>query len=97
MALRIVPVEDLWITTGPGFGLDEDIHTLIRAHLPADMQTVQAWPARGTPERDDLTLRLIAAFHAGPPQQATAGEPTRKGPCPCGSGKKYKHCCGKGR
>jgi preprotein translocase subunit SecA len=30
-------------------------------------------------------------------------EPVRKGvrigrndPCPCGSGKKYKHCCGKG-
>lgn len=21
-------------------------------------------------------------------------KPRRNGPCPCGSGKKYKHCCG---
>lgn len=24
-----------------------------------------------------------------------AGEPERNAPCPCGSGKKYKKCCGK--
>jgi len=25
----------------------------------------------------------------------TQGKPERNGPCPCGSGKKYKQCCGK--
>ena len=24
------------------------------------------------------------------------GKPKRNDPCPCGSGKKYKQCCGKG-
>lgn len=97
LACRIVPIEDLWLTTGAAFWLDEDIHTLIRAHLPAERQAVQAWPARGTLEREDLTLRLITALLAGPPQATSAVEPPRKRPCPCGSGKKYKHCCGKGR
>jgi len=26
----------------------------------------------------------------------TPGQPSRNAPCPCGSGKKYKRCCGKG-
>lgn len=26
----------------------------------------------------------------------TGGAPGRNDPCPCGSGKKYKKCCGKG-
>jgi len=25
----------------------------------------------------------------------TEGKPKRNAPCPCGSGKKYKQCCGK--
>lgn len=25
----------------------------------------------------------------------TDAKPRRNDPCPCGSGKKYKHCCGK--
>ncbi|HXK94534.1 MAG TPA: SEC-C metal-binding domain-containing protein, partial [bacterium] len=25
-----------------------------------------------------------------------AGSPGRNDPCPCGSGKKYKKCCGRG-
>jgi preprotein translocase subunit SecA len=34
-----------------------------------------------------------------PPVEPIRGEgeakPKRNDPCPCGSGKKYKHCCGK--
>lgn len=97
LACRLVPVDTLWITTGAAFGIDEDIHTLIRAYLPVELHSVHTWPAHGTPERDDLTLRLITALHAGPPPSPPTAEPLRKGPCPCGSGKKYKHCCGKGR
>jgi len=36
----------------------------------------------------------IAAKAAGKPATRTAGKPGRNDPCPCGSGKKYKRCCG---
>ncbi len=29
------------------------------------------------------------------PQLSLVGKPSRNTPCPCGSGRKYKHCCGK--
>jgi hypothetical protein len=29
------------------------------------------------------------------PKKAKPGKPTLNGPCPCGSGLKYKRCCGK--
>ncbi|MBI4606878.1 MAG: tetratricopeptide repeat protein [Planctomycetes bacterium] len=29
------------------------------------------------------------------PQDFQIGRPTRNGPCPCGSGRKYKNCCGR--
>jgi preprotein translocase subunit SecA len=42
-------------------------------------------------------------FHVGIKKQAQPKQPAfiagkkvkRNDPCPCGSGKKYKHCCGK--
>lgn len=30
-----------------------------------------------------------------PSSKRVTGEPGRNKPCPCGSGKKYKHCCGR--
>ena len=38
--------------------------------------------------RDDLQLRVDELSR-------TAKRPGRNEPCPCGSGKKYKHCCGR--
>jgi preprotein translocase subunit SecA len=35
-----------------------------------------------------------AASHEAPRPQAAARQPGRNDPCPCGSGKKYKKCCG---
>ena len=32
-----------------------------------------------------------------PTNKAVPGAPGRNQPCPCGSGKKYKHCCGAGK
>lgn len=29
------------------------------------------------------------------PKLTIVGGPSRNGPCPCGSGRKYKNCCGK--
>ncbi len=33
--------------------------------------------------------------HGGGAKQATSTKPGRNDPCPCGSGKKYKRCCGR--
>lgn len=38
--------------------------------------------------RDDLQLRVDELSRS-------AKRPGRNEPCPCGSGKKYKYCCGK--
>ena len=59
-------------------------------------------------KRDTVSYCLKAEFSSTPPKR-TAVKPTqnpanpaqgvvsRNSPCPCGSGKKYKHCCGKNR
>ena len=47
---------------------------------------------RLAPSEDQLS------FFEEPPQKpklTIAGAPSRNGPCPCGSGRKYKNCCGK--
>ena len=31
------------------------------------------------------------------PASTVTGKPSKNGPCPCGSGRKYKNCCGKGK
>ncbi|CAA7624846.1 preprotein translocase subunit, ATPase [Magnetospirillum sp. LM-5] len=66
---------------------------------PREMHESRIDPAFGRDPESD------AAIMAGPPQQvrkqvAVAGDPStwgdtpRNAPCPCGSGKKYKHCHG---
>jgi len=64
-------------------------------------------PARGmaVPEatgREQGQPAETASFQAGPPPGAPMPlkaqrhkAPGRNDPCPCGSGRKYKHCCGK--
>ncbi len=39
--------------------------------------------------------RELRAIKAGQPTSASKKEVGRNDPCPCGSGKKYKKCCGK--
>jgi uncharacterized protein len=43
--------------------------------------------------REACGLPLVP-LAARPVSEAGAGAPGRNEPCPCGSGKKYKHCCG---
>ena len=59
-------------------------------------------PARSTPRRTELALvsgpdRSGSAGQPSSPQQPVrhAGKVGRNDPCPCGSGKKYKKCCGR--
>lgn len=41
------------------------------------------------------TARARAAAYAAPEEASVPGKVGRNDPCPCGSGKKYKKCCGK--
>ncbi len=47
------------------------------------------------PDKPEDLTDLENALNAPPPIRAGA-TPGRNDPCPCGSGKKYKKCCGKG-
>jgi hypothetical protein len=60
-------------------------------YLPREMirATRQPW----TPEHSYTLLHAYRAHYGSSGAQKPAG-PTRNGPCPCGSGKKYKRCCG---
>ena len=44
---------------------------------------------------EDLMGGMAGGFGNGS-RPATSNKIPRNAPCPCGSGKKYKHCCGKG-
>ena len=58
----------------------------IRACLESDA-------ARQVKYEDPGSQRLHCAV-VGPRQRLSSPAPTRNAPCPCGSGKKYKKCCG---
>lgn len=56
--------------------------------LEAEVEERQKLVAGLERVRDDLQLRVDEL-------SLSAKRPGRNEPCPCGSGKKYKHCCGK--
>lgn len=46
-------------------------------------------------ERERMMHHLRALHSNSTPIERPAPRPQRNSPCPCGSGKKYKHCCGR--
>jgi preprotein translocase subunit SecA len=52
-------------------------------------------PDMRTAERRAPLQTRRAAVALNPKDPATWGKVSRNAPCPCGSGKKYKHCHGK--
>jgi hypothetical protein len=58
-------------------------------YLPRDLARTQRWDA------EDM-WKLLAREHEAmrPPTPEGPAGPSRSGPCTCGSGKKYKRCCG---
>jgi preprotein translocase subunit SecA len=48
----------------------------------------------GPPRGSDIVSEAAAAVEKARPVRA-GPKVGRNDPCPCGSGKKYKHCCGK--
>jgi len=57
-------------------------------------QKLQDLAKRARPKEDvEAEEKLIKETPKVPPIHVKA-EPKRNDPCPCGSGKKYKNCCG---
>ena len=70
---------------------------------PQNMQASRVDPATGQPVSDDgapsapargPAASRAAAASIDPKDPSTWGRVPRNAPCPCGSGKKYKHCHG---
>jgi preprotein translocase subunit SecA len=61
----------------------------------AESGSAAAQAARGGPTQgSDIVSEAAAAVEKAKPVRV-GPKVGRNDPCPCGSGKKYKHCCGK--
>ena len=58
------------------------------------LEGASAGPAGGATAAKPARTRKAAAASMDPADPATWGKVQRNAPCPCGSGKKYKHCHG---
>ena len=66
--------------------IDKDITLfLLRAEVKQNLERKEVVKNKMTNDKDDTTTRT----------QAKSKKVGRNDPCPCGSGKKYKQCCGK--
>ena len=72
-------------------------HTPAEAGLPRENpEGAAASQLHFDPNYRDYLGEMAAKFKAkAVPASTVAGTPARNAPCPCGSGKKYKNCCGK--
>ncbi|MFH7320163.1 preprotein translocase subunit SecA [Desulfurivibrio sp. D14AmB] len=74
---------------------EQTVSTLFRVRLVRDDE-VEAMEAQQRNRRPPMQL---SREEAGAPRQPTVNRPEdkvgRNAPCPCGSGKKYKRCCGR--
>jgi hypothetical protein len=126
MAMRMMTVEDLWMSTGTGIPLDGEIVERIGKGLDKMLPGGQRLETLTPERRSDVTAMMIrvcrarhalsrvayadpgdtsAADRVVPPAWSRSGDRRyyappkigRNDPCPCGSGRKYKKCCGHGR
>lgn len=71
-------------------------HTPAEAGLPREDVDKVASQLHFDPNYRDYLGEMAAKFRAkAAPAPTIAGTPARNAPCPCGSGRKYKNCCGK--
>jgi preprotein translocase subunit SecA len=61
---------------------------------PRLMIRVEGAPAAST-KADSSSTRSSTGSSSKKPASPPSGKVGRNDPCPCGSGKKYKHCCGR--
>jgi preprotein translocase subunit SecA len=82
-----------------GHGLFEAMTTAIRhdvAHIIFNLNITKGPPpAKQTASPMTKVTSATRGGNSGKPTEKVAGKKVgRNDPCPCGSGKKYKHCCG---
>ncbi|MDR3318328.1 MAG: preprotein translocase subunit SecA [Clostridiales bacterium] len=82
-----------------GFEMFDDMIERIREHTVQIMMriNIEQAPARSEGPKVQVTTTGRGSGHAGPvkPAPVTVDKSVgRNDPCPCGSGKKYKNCCG---
>ena len=78
---------------------EETVRRLYQARverLPERRRTVNLDAAKASLQGAENTNGQ-ARKGGAPTNKAMPGAPGRNQPCPCGSGKKYKHCCGAGK
>ena len=72
------------------------VQTLERAHEIVSLCDRHEWKVIVGVEPDKPEdVSDVAQLLNGRPQPIVAAAPSRSAPCPCGSGRKYKRCCGK--
>ena len=77
---------------------EETVRRLYQSHverLPERRRTVNLSDTKAALQGDEPNNNGQAKKGGAPTNKATPGAPGRNQLCPCGSGKKYKHCCGK--
>ena len=73
-------------------------HTPAECNAPSEDIDIIAAGIEYEGEYDDgftKTAQLLRAVLDKPQSTTLSGAPSRNAPCPCGSGRKYKNCCGK--
>lgn len=99
-------VKDDGLTTHKNWDLEEftalyqnlNNHTHKHANRGNTPDEMFAQSARGLRLQERLAPENQLSFFEEPPHKpklTIVGDPSRNGPCPCGSGRKYKNCCGK--
>ena len=100
-----VPLDEVLAPWRPGGGdEDADENAPSLADGDADDETRLGWLAAVGEGVNDIFAHWRDVGLPAPqpvaielPQAAARGAPGRNDPCPCGSGKKYKKCCGAGK
>ena len=80
-----------------GFSMFEEMIRSIQQDSVKMLLRMRINREQGTPKRERVAEPIAASHGGSGPQKPTARSSTKVGrndPCPCGSGKKYKKCCG---
>ncbi len=67
----------------------------VRAQMEAQRAAMEQALAQAEENRTDTPTQAAVAAGFDENDQSTWGNPGRNAPCPCGSGKKFKHCHGR--
>ena len=73
------------MTSVPQISLGPNAQRMCYKQQDVQQYVNDIWEQRSEPDDFDLVMPYVAHPKVG-----------RNDPCPCGSGKKYKHCCGRG-